>query len=298
MRSNLFLILFLAFCWNESSRSTYLVGSHHASKTRFLAKLEDFVQCARGTSRNKPLEVLGCLEHVKLESDPYWQIMVENGLAHLEKGESDIVGAIQVFQQIRSLLESKKIDTDLNWNQLKGLIESEKGFILDFPDDDEGGSGSYSGRPDDDEEGSGSYSGLPDDDEEGSGSYSGLPDQEGSGNSVGGKLADFDQFMIEWNRLLITYGLAPHTRETNEEPCTLPYVDVAYKVCILPVLDRQLSWHDARQYCSESDQFPKFVTKIMVFKMQIWSISLSCLMQFKKKGIICCNYRFPSRVHK
>ncbi|XP_064113568.1 uncharacterized protein LOC135220228 [Macrobrachium nipponense] len=54
------------------------------------------------------------------------------------------------------------------------------------------------------------------------------------------------------SRLLVLptkYRTILSTKETNEEPCTLPYVDVAYKVCILPVLDRQLSWHDARQYC-------------------------------------------------
>ncbi|XP_066983679.1 uncharacterized protein [Macrobrachium rosenbergii] len=233
MKSNLFVVLFLTFCWNESSRSTYFVSSHHTSKTRFLTKLGDFVKCARSTSSNKPREVIGCLDHMKLESDPYWQIMVENDLAHLEKGESDIVDAIKVFQKISSLLESKKIDKELNWNQLKELIDSEESFIVDFPDDDEG---------------SGSYSGLPDDDES-SGSYSGLPDQEGSGNSVGEKLADLDKFIREWNRLLINYGGASHTEEPNQELCTLPFVDVAYKVCILPVLDRQLSWHDARQYC-------------------------------------------------
>lgn len=41
----------------------------------------------------------------------------------------------------------------------------------------------------------------------------------------------------------------PTANKPNQELCTLPFVDVAYKVCILPVLDRQLSWHDARQYC-------------------------------------------------
>ncbi|XP_068220579.1 golgin subfamily A member 5-like [Palaemon carinicauda] len=44
-------------------------------------------------------------------------------------------------------------------------------------------------------------------------------------------------------------GTLLNFKEPSQDPCTEPFVDVAYKVCILPVFDRQLSWHDAHQYC-------------------------------------------------
>ncbi|XP_066948375.1 uncharacterized protein [Macrobrachium rosenbergii] len=58
----------------------------------------------------------------------------------------------------------------------------------------------------------------------------------------------------------------PTANKPNQELCTLPFVDVAYKVCILPVLDRQLSWHDARQYCRYefSEQLTWFLSELCI----------------------------------